>query len=671
MSNRRTTMGGPLSGSSAHNIDANNRRKSLAASAAASNAASIKKRQSMAPTSAASSASNGAASSRMSMGPSSSRASIGPGASQLRGSEARTSLGARNPAVDRKSGGGRRSSTGAGGRSTAPGIRSDPRPIADKNFVKEGIKTLITYLIAHFYQHQIAPKQLSSPSTKDFRNILLFLFQQLDRNFAFGTTDAQGNAVVFEEQVKAYMKRFGYPFNISKNALQAAGSPHTWPSLLAMLVWITEFLTYHERAYPSSNSPDGSGQNVVNESEKRMFFEYASGAYLAFLSGEDNFDAFDEALARKFELKNASVSEEIHKLTLRNDEASEAIGRYNASLVMLQDLIKFRDACAKDVPVLEENIKNNAAYKESVHATKVAREVELETRRGVLAQMEAERTELVAILAAQPFTALQVQEMNHQKAHLEAQINDQSSQQTQLQQEIWAREAEAARMAQTIEQAASKFNELSAELAEASERLASSANGSIVEFPHTELRVTLSSETASGMLNLDLKSHKESVQATKDSLLAAKKEVALEVKRQQPLLASLQESESERASSVDLLSKRTTKIHDLYAEERSKMNRQVEASCEAVEDVELAIVKLRNNLSSLAMEGVAAGQLAALEETYLRMESQYLQEQASLKADICSMMQELTEHKVAITERLEGILANAEEIRNKIKNTEV
>lgn len=591
----------------------------------------------------------------------------------MRGQEARNSFGARNAAVDRKSGGGRRSSTGAGrSAAAAPGIRSDPRPIADKNFVKEGIKTLITYLIAHFYQHQIAPKQLSSPSTKDFRNILLFLFQQLDRNFAFGSTDSQGNPIVFEEQVKAYMKRFGYPFNISKNALQAAGSPHTWPSLLAMLVWITEFLTYHERAYPASNSntADASGQAAINESEKRMFFDYASGAYLAFLSGEDNFDAFDEALARKFELKNASVSEEIQKLTVRNDEASEAIARYNASLSMLADLVKFRDACAKDVPVLEDNIRNNTVYKESVHATKIAREVELENRKAVLAQMEAERTELVAILAAQPFTALQVQEMNHQKAHLEAQINDQSSQQTQLQQEIWAREAESARMAQTIEQAASKFNELSAELADASERLAAQT-GSIVEFPHTELRVHLGADNAAAMINLDLKAHKDSVQATKDSLLAAKKEVALEIKRQQPVLAALQESESERLSSVDLLSKRSTKIHDLYAEERSKMNRQVEASCEAVEDVELSIVKLRNNLSSLALEGVASSQLAALEETYSRMEAQYLGEQAALKADICSMMQELTEHKVAITERLEAMLANAEEIRNKIKNTEV
>ena len=33
-----------------------------------------------------------------------------------------------------------------------------------------------------------------------------------------------------------------YPFNISKSHLQAVGSPHAWPSLLAGLVWIVELL---------------------------------------------------------------------------------------------------------------------------------------------------------------------------------------------------------------------------------------------------------------------------------------------------------------------------------------------------------------------------------------------------------------------------------------------
>lgn len=51
-----------------------------------------------------------------------------------------------------------------------------------------------------------------------------------------------------EDDVPTFYKRLRYPFQISKSSLFAVGSPHTWPSLLASLVWITELLSYAEKA---------------------------------------------------------------------------------------------------------------------------------------------------------------------------------------------------------------------------------------------------------------------------------------------------------------------------------------------------------------------------------------------------------------------------------------
>lgn len=51
-----------------------------------------------------------------------------------------------------------------------------------------------------------------------------------------------------EDEVPAFFKRLRYPFGISKSALFAVGSPHTWPGLLAALVWLTELLCYEEKA---------------------------------------------------------------------------------------------------------------------------------------------------------------------------------------------------------------------------------------------------------------------------------------------------------------------------------------------------------------------------------------------------------------------------------------
>lgn len=51
-----------------------------------------------------------------------------------------------------------------------------------------------------------------------------------------------------EDDVPAFFKRLRYPFQISKSSLFAVGSPHTWPGLLASLVWLTELLSYSEKA---------------------------------------------------------------------------------------------------------------------------------------------------------------------------------------------------------------------------------------------------------------------------------------------------------------------------------------------------------------------------------------------------------------------------------------
>ncbi len=57
-----------------------------------------------------------------------------------------------------------------------------------------------------------------------------------------------GNQCKIEDEVPALFKRLRYPYTISKSALFAVGSPHTWPGLLAALVWLTELLYYEEKA---------------------------------------------------------------------------------------------------------------------------------------------------------------------------------------------------------------------------------------------------------------------------------------------------------------------------------------------------------------------------------------------------------------------------------------
>ena len=128
-------------------------------------------------------------------------------------------------------------------------MRTDTRPISDKAYFNNCVRNLHTYLEKNNYEHPIKLKDLAKPSGKDFHNIMLFLLSKCDPSFyaihgngnSSGST-ASGGRHKFEDDVAMMFKTLGYPFNISKTALVAAGSPHTWPSLLLAITWLIELL---------------------------------------------------------------------------------------------------------------------------------------------------------------------------------------------------------------------------------------------------------------------------------------------------------------------------------------------------------------------------------------------------------------------------------------------
>ena len=131
----------------------------------------------------------------------------------------------------------RRSST-YGKKTTGP--KQDPRPVSDKGYQHDCIRQLIEYLSTHGYEHPVSPKTLTSPMSKDVFSIVQFLLRQVDSNMK-----PLGK---MEEDVPQVFKHLKYPFQISKSALFAVGSPHTWPGLLAAMNWMVELLNYAEKA---------------------------------------------------------------------------------------------------------------------------------------------------------------------------------------------------------------------------------------------------------------------------------------------------------------------------------------------------------------------------------------------------------------------------------------
>ena len=102
--------------------------------------------------------------------------------STSRTSASRTSASRNSQSRSSKGKSGRRQSSvhGYGGNAIV-----DPRPIKDHEFMNTEQRVLIGYLVEKNYDHQISPRTLTSPTTKDFENIASFLFRQIDSNFKF------------------------------------------------------------------------------------------------------------------------------------------------------------------------------------------------------------------------------------------------------------------------------------------------------------------------------------------------------------------------------------------------------------------------------------------------------------------------------------------------------
>ncbi|KAK3098855.1 hypothetical protein FSP39_023776, partial [Pinctada imbricata] len=90
------------------------------------------------------------------------------------------------------------------------------------------------FLTEHGYSHQITPKILASPTTKDFLKIFEFIYGQFEPKFKLGKKP--------EEDVPVLLKSLRYPFLISKSSIFAVGTSHTWPSVLAALDWMVNLI---------------------------------------------------------------------------------------------------------------------------------------------------------------------------------------------------------------------------------------------------------------------------------------------------------------------------------------------------------------------------------------------------------------------------------------------
>lgn len=113
----------------------------------------------------------------------------------------------------------------------------DPRETTKKEYQQHAIRIIYEYLIENLYDKQnFTIRVLQSPTSKDFRNIFIFLVQKIDTNFILSERQ-------YEEEIRSILRLLGYPITVHRTTLQSIGSPHSLPALLGILEWLINMIT--------------------------------------------------------------------------------------------------------------------------------------------------------------------------------------------------------------------------------------------------------------------------------------------------------------------------------------------------------------------------------------------------------------------------------------------
>lgn len=216
-------------------------------------------------------------------------------------------------------GGDRRQTLGGGDRRQSllppPPVtqaKVDPRQIQDKSFQQAAIKKILKFLEGRGYPYPISAKGLARPSAKDFTNLVTFLLRIVDPQFQKGD-------LKIEDEVFLNFKSMGYPFNISKTSIVAAGATNTWPSLLAALSWLVTHLQCIEQETPTNDLYTDAPFESIDDLDLRTdkaFYHFFLQAYEAYLLGDEVMqNEVEVAFHTRFEMDDAQLQLEIERVS--------------------------------------------------------------------------------------------------------------------------------------------------------------------------------------------------------------------------------------------------------------------------------------------------------------------------------------------------------------------
>ncbi|KAJ3032537.1 kinetochore-associated Ndc80 complex subunit ndc80 [Rhizophlyctis rosea] len=539
-------------------------------------------------------------------------------------------------------------------QSTAP--TKDPRPIREKPWQQNAIRTVITFLVQAGYNQPLNPKMLSAPSLKDFMSIFKFLYAQLDPDYVW--------AKKFEEDVPVLLKGLRYPFadSINKSHLTSPGAMHSWPPLLAMLTWIIELIMCCDRldVNPDLMEEDGEFGGGGQTQPEKIFFDYLTKAYHVFLAGNDDYGDMDRELTGNFDRRNELVIREVDRYEKENDilerewrELSES----ESPLVTLEreghtlrsDSVKFRQYILH----LENKIQK---LKDAVLALKQDVEAALEDQ----TKLETEKHNLQETIDKQEIRPEDVDRMNGEREALGRSLEVLVSKVEVLSKSVWEGEIRGQKRMDALDKLVQEYNARAFKLGLFGGGGAGGGGGGdkvVEEELGREVVLNVHAGSVGGMLNVDPKG------VIKPGLLRLRTRYNTLLHKANGDIIDLTESLDSlndkirlTQDSVNEAEGRVRALGERYREEQERVGMTNVASQEEMDGYERSIGRMRSESGRVVVE--SGGRLGRVAAEYEQLSRQTDAARSQLLHQVVKSLVEIFEFHQAVQgglEELEGL----------------
>ncbi|XP_022326849.1 kinetochore protein NDC80 homolog [Crassostrea virginica] len=341
-------------------------------------------------------------------------------------------------------------------------ILKDPRKISDKNFQAKCVAKLVEFLTERGYPHKLSPEILKAPPRKDFFQIFEFLYSMLTPRYRVGKKP--------EEEIPKIFKELGYPFMISKTSMYALGSPHTWPTILAALVWMVDLIKFGMKCGMSIDvllfPPNEDEFDCLPEAQ--ILYDYVEKTYTAYMEGYDDFEDYDEHLSNHLNQKVYGISGGIENLLDENKRLENELASVEQENQEFQEKLK---KLKEEEICLQENgetmikyLTELDSYAESLEKNILNVEKETETLVVDLNDIKSKNEEKQLIFESQEYSQEDIEQIKIHRKDMLRQIDDAEARVASVDQEIWAEEMKTSKMLETVESSCNEYNDLAQRL---------------------------------------------------------------------------------------------------------------------------------------------------------------------------------------------------------------